>query len=285
MSEESFDAPTMNLEDADVFKRILTFSHKVLSYTKKNIDNMSPKALLVLMIKSGNYTDDQMVALFVNLLVAGGETPALAACKTLCAMVRDPEVMRMAVAEVDDSFAAAGANSLDAPLTEEVLEKLKYVECCVMEGLRRFAPATVVGRCTMVDTELCGYKVPKGTSVQVSIHAVHMNPKVWPQPEKFDPLRFDTKACAAGHPTACTGDVRKNMIAFGLGTRACPGKAQYIRMCKAIIGGIIRRCTVEVPDKVDLDSFLPNRFVAWDVKGINLTLKSRDPNVGGAVEP
>lgn len=295
MSDESMEAPTMDTNDASVFKRIIAFGHKVLAYTKAHMDTMNKKALLALMIKSGEYTDDQMVALFVNLLVAGGETPALAACKTLAAMAREPEVMRCAVDEVDASFAGEGANSQDGEAlsalgyTAEALPNsavlrvdgphLEYIECCVMEGLRRYAPATVVGRAVSKDAELCGYKVPEGASVQVSIHAVHMNPEVWPEPEKFEPLRFDKAACAAGLDLACKGDPAKNMIAFGLGARACPGKKQYVRMCKAIIGGILRQCSVKADPVGDLDSFLPNRYVAWDTQGVHVSLKARSASL------
>ena len=119
--------------------------------------------------------------MLINLIVAGGETPALVCCKTLAAMAANPEVLECAIKEVD---ATGEVNGKD-------LGKLSYLECCVMEGLRRYAPATVVGRVVKRDTTLCGYKLSEGASLHVNAHAVHMDPKVWPNPMKFDPLRFE----------------------------------------------------------------------------------------------
>lgn len=62
---------------------------------------------------------------------------------------------------------------------------------CIMEGLRRYAPATVVGRVVKNDATLCGYNIPKESSLHVNVHAVHMDPKVWAEPTRFDPMRFE----------------------------------------------------------------------------------------------
>jgi cytochrome P450 len=107
--------------------------------------------------------------------------------------------------------------------------------------------------------------------LHVNVHAVHMDPKVWPEPEKFDPLRFeldeDGDPKVDQHPSG--------LVAFGLGTRGCPGRRAYIKMAKAIIAPILKKYVPSASYKgnetkgVDMDTFLPNRFVAWDTNGIN----------------
>lgn len=57
--------------------------------------------LVANMIKSGNYEDSQIVALFINLIVAGGETPALVCCKTFAAINANPEVLARVIKELD----------------------------------------------------------------------------------------------------------------------------------------------------------------------------------------
>ena len=153
--------------------------------------------------------------LFVNLVVAGGETPALAACKTLAAIAKDPVVLETAVKEVDSAFTGGDVDP-------DKVDGLHYLDSCVNEGLRRYAPATIVGRRCIKDTEICGVPIPKDTSVQVSVHAAHMNPAVWDEPEKFDPSRF-----ARGKKVPPGG-----LVAFGLGGRSCPGKRAYMKMAK-----------------------------------------------------
>lgn len=54
------------------------------------------------MLRDGNNTDQQIVNLFINLVVAGGETPALVCCKTMAAMTANPDIMEKAVKELQD---------------------------------------------------------------------------------------------------------------------------------------------------------------------------------------
>ena len=37
---------------------------------------------------------------------------------------------------------------------------------------------------------IAGYHIPKGTHMGITIVGLHRNPKVWPNPLKFDPERW-----------------------------------------------------------------------------------------------
>lgn len=82
---------------------------KMAIKAKEGQSNVHDKGLIYLMLKSKKYSDQAIKELFVNLVVAGGETPALACCKTLAAMAQKPAVMQRAVQEVDDVFGANAA--------------------------------------------------------------------------------------------------------------------------------------------------------------------------------
>ena len=36
-----------------------------------------------------------------------------------------------------------------------------------------------------------GIDIPKGTLLQIPVYAIHHYPEVWPEPEKFNPYRYE----------------------------------------------------------------------------------------------
>jgi cytochrome P450 len=46
--------------------------------------------------------------------------------------------------------------------------QLPYLEAVVLEALRLYSPAYMVGRCACVPTSLGGFELPAGTTVLVS---------------------------------------------------------------------------------------------------------------------
>jgi 26-hydroxylase len=63
---------------------------------------------------------------------------------------------------------------------------------------------------------LNGYTIPKGTQVIPLIHAVHMSPSLWKDPEVFNPERF----LSADGTKVVKPDY---FIPFGVGRRVCLG--------------------------------------------------------------
>lgn len=60
----------------------------------------------------------------------------------------------------------------------------------IREALRIEAPVPLPARMTVADTEVLRYRVPKGSLVAALPVFVHHMPEYWPEPERFDPMRF-----------------------------------------------------------------------------------------------
>lgn len=75
---------------------------------------------------------------------------------------------------------------------------------------------TFTDRVATEDTVISGTFIPKGTHVGLTVYELHHNPKVWKDPDTFDPERFA--------PGAEADQISGTAWApFGGGFRACAG--------------------------------------------------------------
>ena len=59
------------------------------------------------------------------------------------------------------------------------------------ETLRPFPPAPAILRILTKAVVMDGVEIPAGTRVCVSMMLMHRNPELYPEPDKFDPERFN----------------------------------------------------------------------------------------------
>ena len=76
-----------------------------------------------------------------------------------------------------------------------------------------------------------GFRIPRGTMLLLTIWAVQNDPKVWEEPRKFNPERFE------GLEWKKLG---LKLMPFGSGRRGCPGEALAIRMLGLGLGSLIQ---------------------------------------------
>lgn len=76
------------------------------------------------------------------------------------------------------------------PSSFDDLEKMPLSEMAFKEALRRKPPVPSIPRRAVRDFTFKGYDIPAGTLVGVNPLFTHHMPEIWPEPEKFDPLRF-----------------------------------------------------------------------------------------------
>lgn len=71
--------------------------------------------------------------------------------------------------------------------------KLQYMEMCIHETMRMYPASPRTDRTCVRETEVKGLKIPEGMQIAVPIYILHHNEKLWQDPEKFDPERFQQK--------------------------------------------------------------------------------------------
>lgn len=158
-------------------------------------------------------TKEELRSEMLALMFAGFETTAAVLSWAIAFLVRHPDELADAYAEVD----ALGKTDFGY----DDLEKLPFLRACFDEA-QRVQSHPFLGRIAKQDDVIGGYRIPKGSTVFTSIYGMHHDPRYWKQPELFRPRRF------------LEDEINKYaFLPFGVGPRRCLG----VRM--AYIEGVL----------------------------------------------
>ncbi|XP_073076325.1 cytochrome P450 4F2-like [Manis javanica] len=120
------------------------------------------------------------------------------------------------------------------------LSQLPFLTMCIKESLRLHPPVTDIGRCCTQDIVLPdGRVIPKGVTCLISIFATHHNPSLWPDPEVYDPFRFEPENIKKRSPLA--------YMPFSAGPRNCIGQTFAMAEMKVVLALTLLRFRV-LPD-------------------------------------
>ena len=180
------------------------------------------------------------------MLTAGRETSTLTTEWAMLLLLNHPKALQKLRTEIDNSV---GHGRL---VDESDIPKLPYLRCVVNETLRLYPAAPLlIPHHASEDCRVGGYDIPKGTIVLANAWAVHRDPKLWEEPEKFMPERFEAKGLMDNE------EFNSKFLPFGIGRRACPGANLGIRSVSLAVGTFIQCFDW---DKVEQDGQLDTDF-------------------------
>lgn len=158
-------------------------------------------------------TDDNIKAVILDIFTAGSETSSGVVEWAMSEMLKNPELMKRAQAEIRHVF------DRKRNIDETCLHELKYLNSIIKETLRLHPILPLLlPRESNEQYTINGYEIPVKTKVIVNVWAIGRDPKHWNEAEKFDPERFLNSAI--DFKGACF-----KYIPFGAGRRICPGIA------------------------------------------------------------
>ncbi|MGW5900791.1 bifunctional albaflavenone monooxygenase/terpene synthase [Streptomyces althioticus] len=146
---------------------------------------------------------DQVIA----ILTPGAETVGSTIMSLLLVLTEHPELGDKIRDEVKSVVG-------DRPVAFEDVRKLTYTANVVTETLRLYPAVWILTRRAVADTELGGYRIPKGADLIYSPFAVQRDRRSYERNEDFDPDRWLPER---------SKDVPKYaMSPFSVGNRKCP---------------------------------------------------------------
>ncbi|KAI8373763.1 cytochrome P450 [Blakeslea trispora] len=220
------------------------------------------KDLLTLLIEVGmeegiDMTDGELRENLCAFFLAGHDTTGNALTCCLYNLAKNEHVQDKLRKEI---ISVMGDTDEDRVPTMEDLKQMPYLNRVIKENLRHCGPTDrVLDRVANEDIVVQGITIPKGTTLNIDVISIHMNPRYWRNPEKFIPERFEKHACP---PTMA-------YMPFGQGPHQCIGMNFSLIEQKVFLTMLIKRYSVKIPkDSIHAEKIMfdnPSNFAPADL--------------------
>ena len=155
------------------------------------------------------FSDEELLDELFTLIVAGFETSANTLNWAWYLLAGHPDIEARLIDEARRAVPDAAAVTADA------LGSMTYTQQVLEETLRLYPPVWLFTRRATQEDELEDFDVRPGMDIYLSPYVLHRSDNIWPDPERFDPDRFElTDAPKKDRP----------YFPFSLGPRRCLGE-------------------------------------------------------------
>ncbi|KAK4874012.1 hypothetical protein RN001_013372 [Aquatica leii] len=216
-------------------------------------------------------SDEDITAQALIFILGGFDTASTLMSFIAYELAKNQDVQQKLQEEIQETLLKCNGN-----LTYEAVHKMMYMDMVVSETLRKWPPGFILDRLCVKDYLIEPVNswenpllVEKGTMVQVPVAGIHHDPKYFPDPETFDPERFN--------------DENKHNIthfsylAFGSGPRNCIASRFALMENKTLIFHLLSKFDIVTTKKTPYPIKMAlNSFSLSPAKGLWLGLKRRD---------
>ncbi|XP_024892073.1 cytochrome P450 6B1-like [Temnothorax curvispinosus] len=164
--------------------------------------------------------------------------------------------------EIDQEYIKHAGN-----LTYANIKEMNYLDKVFKEVLRKYSAGLFFTRRTMSSYTFNGTKVsiPKGQIILIPWQDMHQDPNIYPEPDVFDPERFNEEAVRSRHPMV--------YLPFGGGPRNCIGSRFAVYQTKLGLIKILRNYKVEPCEKTQIPYAIDDKhFLLTPKDGIYLRI-------------
>ena len=187
----------------------------LLSYLMSATDPETGKSMTTIDVRNN----------LMTFITAGHETTALALTWTFYLLSLYPEIEERVRGEI---AAVTGGG----PVRPGHVDDLTYTNQVIQESMRLYPPAALIARAARKDIVLDDEQIRAGSTVYVPVYAVHRHEKLWSEPDRFDPSRFEPEAAKAIDQFC--------YLPFGAGPRTCIGQNFAQMEAAAVMASLLR---------------------------------------------
>ncbi|KAI9216503.1 cytochrome P450 [Blastocladiella britannica] len=183
----------------------------------------------------------------LTFLVAGHETTSNALSMGLYFLAKHPAAQEKL---------ATALLQLPEPVAIDDLLKLPELTNVINETLRMHSPAFVTRREALHDSTVPmsdgrSLFIPKGLDIVIPIQAMHLHPDVFPNPDTFDPDRWNSIHIAGQEKPAGSAEILHELhpmefLPFLAGPRACIGRQFALMELRVFLARLLRDYSVSL---------------------------------------
>lgn len=216
-----------------------------------------------------DWTDDELLGQCYAFMLGGFDTETYFLTRSTYRIAINPNIQERLLEEIDDV-----THSLNGqPMSFDALKTLKYMDMVLNEVLRIDPPVTYTDRRSTKDVDVTigdnqTIRIDNGSEIWIPIYCFHNNPEYYPDPEHFDPERFN--------------DVNKaeslvNFVPFGGGPRLCIANRLAIIEAKTMLYYLLKEFRLDVAPDTEIPMKTMTSFIgSQPVNPFYLTLVKRN---------
>ncbi|KAM7344114.1 uncharacterized protein ACRADG_010946 [Cochliomyia hominivorax] len=206
---------------------------------------------------------EEMAAQAFVFFLGGFETSSSTMGFTLYELAQHQEIQDKLRQEINEAFNG------EKHINYETIHNLQYLGQVISETLRKYTIVPHLNRQALNDYVVPGhpkYIIKKDMSVLIPAYAMHHDPDLYPEPEKFDPDRFSS-----------TNTKQRDgieFLAFGDGPRNCIGMRFGIMQTRVGLAYLLHNFRFSVCDKTEIPLIWNNQsFLLASKNGIYLKVE------------
>lgn len=232
-------------------ERVIDFFKSFIDQTVKRRDEMgiSYPDMIQLMIDGRSKPNKhlkldliEMTSQAFTFFFGGFDTTSTQICITAHELAVNPKVQKRLQEEIDEVMQRTDEN----PNYEDI-QGMLYLDAVFNETMRRHPQASILERVCVKDFELPAalsggktFILTAGMKIWIPVVGIHMDSRIYENPEIFDPRRFYGKKVTINDAVN---------LGFGIGPRACIGSRFSVLEAKVLLVRLLRRFDLKSNEK------------------------------------